>query len=131
MTAFGGVGAIDLLSTAMKVRRESNRLIASNIANIDTPNYTPVELDFQSTLRASLSGVGRVSLRRTQPQHLEENVRQAGFERLALSSKNDYNKVDLDEQVTKLSENTGQYILYGSLLVKQFDQVKNALANLR
>jgi len=115
----------------MKVRRESNRLIASNIANIDTPNYTPVELDFQSTLRASLSGVGRVSLRRTQPQHLEENVRQAGFERLALSSKNDYNKVDLDEQVTKLSENTGQYILYGSLLVKQFDQVKNALANLR
>lgn len=131
MSAFSGVDTSHLLVTAMKVCKENHRVLASNIANIDTPNYNPLEMDFQSVLRQSLGGHGRVSLRTTQPGHINKSTHRPFFERLVQSSKNDYNKVDLDDQMAKLALNTDRYTLYGSLLVKRFDEVKSMLAALR
>jgi len=128
---FAGVDTTRLLVEAMKVTRQNNLLIANNIANVDTPNFNPTELNFQATLRAALESRGRIPLRRTQPQHFEAVANRPEFERLAILSKNDYNKVDLDDQMAKLAENTGRYMTYGSLLNKQFDQVRNMLAALR
>jgi flagellar basal-body rod protein FlgB len=126
-----GVDTTRLLVGAMKVCRQNHLVLANNIANVDTPNFNPTELDFQATLRSALEGQGRISLRKTQPQHFERVVDRPNFERLAILSKNDYNKVDLDDQMAKLAENTGRYTTYASLLRKQFDQVSNALASLR
>ena len=128
---FAGVDTTRLLVEAMKVTRQNNLLLANNIANVDTPNFNPTELDFQATLRSALESQGRISLRKTQPQHFERVANRPEFERLAILSKNDYNKVDLDDQMAKLAENTGRYMTYGSLLNKQFDQVRNMLAALR
>jgi flagellar basal-body rod protein FlgB len=129
--AFEGVDTTQLLVTAMKVARENHRIIANNISNVDTPNFTPTKLDFQTTLRNTLDGQGRVSLRKTQPQHIERSVSRPEFDHLAFLSKNDYNKVDLEEEMANLDENTGRYTTYGSLVVKQFDMVKNMLTALR
>ncbi len=109
----------------------NQRIIANNIANADTPNYNSVNMDFQATLRAAIEGKGRLQLRRTHARHLEATRERPQFESLAFLSKNDYNKVDLDEQMAKLSENTGRYTIYGSLLVKHFETVKNMLTNIR
>ena len=46
-------------------------------------------------------------------------------------SKNDYNKVDLEEEMARLSQNTGKYTLYASLLTKRFSQIKDMLAAVR
>lgn len=131
MSAFVGIDTSRLLQEAMSVAELNHRLIANNIANVDTPNYNAVELDFQATLRAALEGRGQVSLRRTDPRHFEAERFRPQFERLAFLSKNDYNKVDLDRQMAKLSQNTGRYTVYGSLLTKQFQMVKNMLNTLR
>lgn len=128
---FAGVDTVRLLTAGMKVARENNTLIANNIANVDTPNFNPTELDFQATLRGVLAGQGGIQLRKTHPQHLEATANRSQFEAIATGSKNDYNKVDLDDQMAKLSENTGRYSTYASLLIKQFDQVKNTLTSLR
>lgn len=131
MTAFSGVDTSQLLVTAMKVCKENHRILASNIANIDTPNYSPLRLDFQSALRQALNGQGRVSLRITQPQHIDKSTHRPMFERLVQSPKNDYNTVDLDDQMAQLAQNTDRYTTYGSLLVKQFDEIKSMLAAMR
>ena len=131
MSAYGGVDASHLLVTAMKVARENHRAIASNIANIDTPNYNPLEMDFHKALDKALAGEGRISLRTMQPRHIEKSTHRPYFERLVQSSKNDYNKVDLDDQMAKLAQNTDRYTIYGSLLVKRFEEVKSMLAALR
>lgn len=131
MEPFRGVDAGRLLHHAMRVASTNHRLIANNIANVDTPNYNPVTLDFQATLRASLEGRDRFPLRRTQVRHIEGERQVTKFERLAISSKNDYNKVDLDEEMTRLSTNTSLYTTYGSLLVKRFQVVKNMLNTTR
>jgi len=129
--ALAGVSTARLLQEAMRVAELNHRVIANNIANVDTPNFNPTEVDFQATLRAALEGRGRIALRRTLPAHIEAGVVRPHFESLAFLSKNDYNKVDLDREIVKLSENTANYTVYSSLLAKQFRQVRNMLTNLR
>ena len=118
-------------STLGGVSATNHRIIANNVANADTPNYNAVRMDFQATLRAALEGRDRVSLRKTQARHLDSVRYLAEFDNLAISSKNDYNKVDLEEEMARLSANTSDYTTYGSLLVKYFQQTKNMLNTLR
>jgi hypothetical protein len=37
----------------------------------------------------------------------------------------------LDDQIAKLSDNTGQYVAYSALLTKRFDQTKTMLNDLK
>jgi len=129
--AFAGVDTVTLLTEGMKVAVRNQALIANNIANADTPKYNPTRLDFQTSLRDALGGRGRVELRTTQARHLEATREMPRFERLALSSKNDYNKVDLEQEMADLAENTGRYTTYSSLLAKHFREVKDMLSTLR
>jgi flagellar basal-body rod protein FlgB len=128
---FSGIDTTTLLVTGMKVAQDNHRLIANNIANVDTPRYNPVRLDFDKTLRNALQGRGRISLRETRPQHLASTRYTPALEGVVISSKNDYNKVDIDQEIANLAENRSRYLLYGSLIVKQFQVVKNMLANTR
>lgn len=131
MGAFRSVEIIQLLATGMKVAQMNHRIIANNIANVDTPNYNPIQLDFQKTLRSALVGRGRISLRRTNPRHINSVRFRPDFTSLVFSSKNDYNKVDMDAEIVNLSKNTGRHNLYGSLLVKEFQRIKNMLSSER
>jgi flagellar basal-body rod protein FlgB len=58
--------------SAMNLRSYRQELLASNIANADTPNYKARDIDFKSALGAALSGrnEGDLALRRTQGGHL-------------------------------------------------------------
>ncbi len=131
MTAFAGVNTSQLLVAGMRLAQDNHRIIANNIANVDTPGYNPVEMDFQSTLRNAVEGRGRISLRRTRPQHLDASRFSIRHTSLVQISKNDYNKVDIEQEIANLAENRGRYNVYGSILVKQFAMVKSMLSNLR
>lgn len=131
MQAFARVDTTTLLVKAMSVAQDNHRIIANNIANADTPRYNPVQLDFQATLRNALEARGRNSLRSTRPRRLGASRSRPEINKLVTISKNDYNKVDLDREMANLSKNTGRYNLFGSLLVKQFQMVKNMLSNAR
>ncbi len=131
MAAFAGVNTSQLLVAGMRLAQDNHRIIANNIANVDTPRYNPVEMDFQSTLRNAVEGRGRISLRRTRPQHLDASRFSLDHASLVQTSKNSYNKVDIEKEIANLAKNRGRYITYGSILVKQFSMVKSMLANLR
>jgi flagellar basal-body rod protein FlgB len=45
--------SLDFQAQALALRGERQRIIASNIANADTPNYVAREMDFASALRAA------------------------------------------------------------------------------
>ena len=130
MAAFAGIDVSNVLLAGMKTAERNGKYIANNIANADTPNYTPKRLDFQKSLRAALEGRGGIALRTSRPQHLDFSEDRPQFEGLAFLSKNDYNKVDLDQEVTELSENTSRYTTYASLLGKKFEEAKYTLDSL-
>lgn len=131
MKAFSGVDTTTLLVKAMDTATLKHRILANNIANADTPGFNPTRLNFQETLRRSLEGRGGFALRTDHPRHFDFTEYRPDFERIAFLSKNDYNKVDLDEQMASLSENTGQYNTYARLLSRRFQAARSMLNDLR
>ena len=131
MTPFAGVDTTTLLVRGMRLAQDNHRIIANNIANADTPGYNPVRLDFEATLSEAIGDRGRIFLRKTRPQHLESHRFRPELERLVFSSKNDYNKVDIEEEISNLSKNTDRYGVLASILAKQFDTAKAMITNAR
>jgi flagellar basal-body rod protein FlgB len=128
--AFGNFDTAQVLLAGMKTSAVRHKYIANNIANAETPNFTPTEVNFKDTLRATLEGRGDLALRTSHPRHLDFRKHHTDFEGLAFLSKNDYNKVDLDDQLSKLAENRGKYTTYARLLSKKFEMTAGLLDSL-
>ena len=131
MTPYGRVDTTQVLMEGMRVAQFNQRLIANNIANADTPNFNPSRLDFKQTLRRAVDGVGTFRLRKADPRHLDSVRIRPSMDRSVLLSKNDTNKVDLDEEMVRLSENTGRFTTYGDVLAQRFQSIKSMLQDLR
>jgi flagellar basal-body rod protein FlgB len=50
-------GTLDFQSQALQLRAERQRVVASNIANADTPGYQARDFDFAAALRTATSNV--------------------------------------------------------------------------
>ncbi|RNC29538.1 MAG: Flagellar basal body rod protein FlgB [Candidatus Dichloromethanomonas elyunquensis] len=91
-----------------------NKVLADNIANVDTPNFKRSDVNFENVLQAALGGEdpGQLELKRTSPLHLSGfAVSGADFviQDQSTSYRNDGNNVDIDAEMTKLAENTIEY----------------------
>jgi flagellar basal-body rod protein FlgB len=93
---------MDLLSVRQK-------LVASNIANADTPGYHTKDIDFESEYQAAIGGT--------------PEVRDVS----GLSVKNDGNNVSLDRESRLLAENDLRFQVATSLLRSEIHQVQSAI----
>lgn len=58
--------------TALSLRAARQELLASNIANADTPNYKAKDINFASALQSALSGSAeKLAVAQTSSQHLQ------------------------------------------------------------
>ncbi len=55
---------------ALKLRAKRTELIASNLANVDTPGYKARDIDFQSALRQANHSTGMSDLKTTHAKHI-------------------------------------------------------------
>ena len=94
---------MDLLSARQKV-------VASNIANVDTPGYKTMDLDFQAEFQAA------AYLRNPLPVEVAD-----------LPVKNDGNNVSLDREARLLAENNLRFTLASTLMRGQIQTIKNAI----
>jgi flagellar basal-body rod protein FlgB len=131
VNSVGKISAETMLISAMKVAEINHRYIANNIANADTPGYTQRELDFQKSLDAVLQGRGGIVLRTSHPRHIQIEKEGVVVEKKSNVLKNDFNSVDIDEQIAKLTENTGNINIYSSLLSKKFSQLTTIINDLK
>ena len=131
MAAFDGIGVEDVLRRSLSILERNHRLIANNIANVDTPNFRPARTDFQKSLKRALAGkdafTGRVPHRR----HFVIERERLFMDRRSREMKNDYNEVDIDFEMAELAKNTGRHTVYGSLLSKRYDAMKYLLRTIR
>lgn len=107
--------ALDFQSQALMLRAERQRLIASNIANADTPGYQAREMDFSQALRQATGGAttGGAALAVSHAQHdpaLTGFSDEAGL-LYARHSQDavDRNTVDLDRERASFTDNTVKY----------------------
>jgi flagellar basal-body rod protein FlgB len=120
--------SLDFHGSALALRSERQRLIASNIANADTPGYIARDLDFAKALqdaRGSASfgralgagaAAGRGMLDTSSPLHLQSStLALAGStqDRLLYSTASqnnlDGNTVDMDQQRANFADNAVKY----------------------
>ena len=94
---------MDLLSARQK-------LVASNVANADTPGYRTQDIDFQSEFVNAMGGPPRVS---------EVNN---------LPVKNDGNNVSLDREARLLAENALRFQVASQLMKSRIRAVRSAIS---
>lgn len=106
---------LDFHGQALALRSERQRLIASNIANADTPNYLARDVDFASALKqATGAQQGAAVLTSTQPGHIAlgstDAVVQANLVYATPSQTNlDRNTVDMDRERANFADNSVRY----------------------
>lgn len=100
------------LERGLDFRLERANVINANLANVDTPGYTPVDLKFEEQLQRFLAGDLPAGLRHTDPRHRGPAVGdvrgEIEFDYHALPDL-DGNSVDLDHEMAKLAANQLQY----------------------
>lgn len=96
---------------AMQLRSQRNEVLATNIANADTPGYKARDLDFSAVLRQTAPG--GENLRLTHVRHLDANGAGNGEPRLmyriATQPTQDGNTVDMQQEQATFAENAVRY----------------------
>jgi len=106
--------SLDFQSQALMLRSERQRLLASNIANADTPGYVARDMDFTAALReATGSGPAALQALRAGLSGLPGQGGVAGEAHLryaAPSQSNlDGNSVDMDRERATFADNSLKY----------------------
>ena len=99
-------GQLERYMDLLSARQE---LVASNIANADTPGYHTQDIDFQAEFQNALSGTPHIA------------------DAPGLPMKNDGNNVSLDRETRLLSENALRFNIASQLMKGQLSQMKMAI----
>jgi flagellar basal-body rod protein FlgB len=123
---------IDTITSYMTRLSKRQQVVASNIANIDTPGYRTKDISFHATLQ-ELMEPGPQRLGTSNPGHEGVNqwqfnpVEAEVFEVPGLPSRPDRNNVDIDREMLKLSETSFGYSLMAQMLKGKFRTIASAI----
>ncbi len=108
------------------------QIVASNIANIDTPGYRTKDISFHATMEQLLAP-SVVPLRTTRPEHnaLAElrfsPAEPEAFEVQGLQLRPDKSNVDMDREMLKLSETSFGFSMMIQLLRGKFRTISTSI----
>jgi flagellar basal-body rod protein FlgB len=123
--------------TALSLRARRQEVLASNLANSDTPNYKARDIDFAAALRSALGGTGgSLALATTSPRHLDGSTlggsasKNGGtLYRSAVQPSLDGNTVDPDIERGHFAENAVQYQFLLERMRSSVEKMKLALSD--
>lgn len=108
-------GTINLLHNSLDYASAKNRVISTNIANVDTPDYKSQEAVFKNVLNEEMNT--SLPAKRTQGKHLSFNETNQQPYQIVTNNNTTYNhngnNVDMDKEMTELAKNQ---IYYNSLV---------------
>lgn len=127
--------------TALRLRSQRQELLAANIANADTPNFKARDIDFNTSMRAALSGMAGSAAEiggaaavvqiKTNAAHFSGNgnnmfggLGDAKY-RIAAQDSADGNTVDMDVERNQFADNA---IRYEASLVMLNSELKRVLS---
>jgi flagellar basal-body rod protein FlgB len=123
---------INFYEQVLSLRAQRQQLLASNIANADTPNYKAVDIDFNSAMQAALQQVNPAELNLTRSNHLP-NTGTIGTadikERASKQNSLDGNTVDMDIERAQFTENALQYEAAITLINNHFKNIASVIQN--
>ena len=120
-----------LLKKVLDLRQQNQQVIASNIANAETPGYAPSQLSSEKEL-AGAAGHNSSGMVATDPRHIP--LSQGGVDRVEgrvtrtpdRSGIGDGNNVSVDQEMLALAENQLLYEAAVQMLNKKMGLIKYA-----
>lgn len=127
---------------ALGLRQARHEVLASNIANADTPNYKARDIDFAAELKKAVDGAqgagsntgGGLMLARTSDNHIAGEGpawRGAGsadlLYRIPDQPSLDGNTVDMDRERTQFADNAVRYQAGLTIINSRIQGLKNAM----
>jgi len=111
--------SFNLMEKALHYRKIRQDMIASNIANADTPFYRPKDIRFEDALESEVQKTfgkksKKLELAVTAPGHLKpksetDALKPVVFYRDGHLARNDGNSVDIDVETTEMAKNNMAY----------------------
>ena len=130
--------AFNFHQQVMNLRTERQQLIASNIANADTPNYKARDIDFGKSLQTAMSARGMqnggLSMARTTGQHLAGSSTMPSHDlmyRNEYQSSVDGNTVEMDVERANFSDNAIRYEASVNFVSSRFKGLLDAMQSPR
>ncbi|MBB3329903.1 flagellar basal-body rod protein FlgB [Halomonas campaniensis] len=120
---------------ALGLRQQRHKVLASNIANADTPGYKARDMDFAAELKQAVAngnGSGKgLSLARTSERHIVGQGLPHGdaglLYRVPDQPSLDGNTVDMDRERTAFADNSVRYQAALTILNSRIQGLKNAM----
>jgi len=109
---------VDLLEAGIRAENLRQKAIANNIANLETPGYRRIDVEFEKLLAKALDSPGTVDLSEIEPQiHRPKQT----------PVKSNGNDVNLETEVGQMVKNTLRHKTYIRLLNKKYNQIELAM----
>jgi flagellar basal-body rod protein FlgB len=117
------------LNKAMDLSWRKGKVIASNIANAETPRYRATELDFGKELEMAFTSKEGNQLTRTDSKHMELARNEGAKTRADLSgiTKADGNNVDIDKQMATMMSNSSDFSNAVQLMKYKFQLYRSSI----
>lgn len=107
----------DNLQRLMGAAQLRHRVLSQNLANLNTPGYKRLDVEFEAMLAESLRSTGPD---RPVPQP-------SVFEEEGLPVRADGNNVDVDREMAQLNKNSLAFQTYSQILSSQLDAMRRAV----
>jgi len=128
--AISDIPIFAMLRTRMQWHQQRQQVLAQNVANSDTPNFRPQDLD-EPKFELSAPGPGPLQLARTNTGHLQGFGDAANFR----GSNNQYqvrpagNAVNLEDEMLKVAQNNMDYQAATQLYGRGLNLIKTAIGS--
>jgi flagellar basal-body rod protein FlgB len=115
----------DALAASLQMRQVRHNVTSANIANAETPHYHAKKVDFENALASAIEtqGVAGDHLGGSQIKNVKAEV----YDNPDAAVNNDGNTVDLEKEMSALSENSIMYKSALQLINKKMAALKYAL----
>jgi flagellar basal-body rod protein FlgB len=129
-----------VLDQALSLRFKRQQLLAANLANVDTPNYRPVDLAFEGALKDAISkneagDPNPPGFHQTNSMHMSgwiEESRESAevVVRSDVTNSLDDNGVDLDKEMARLVDNSTNYQTVLEVTRRRFNILTELIATM-
>jgi flagellar basal-body rod protein FlgB len=108
----------ELLARLLDVYSVRHRVIAQNVANVNTPNYHQFDVAFEDAFARAVASHDHAALNRVQPAVVTNDE---GPERA------DGNNVDIDFEMARLNKNTLLYRTFAQIIASRVATQRSAI----
>ena len=109
---------VDLLTRLLSASEQRQQVISNNIANVNTPEYRSLELQFEDALAAEITKKGKPIGSAAAPSVTQTR---------GLAARADGNNVDIDRELGLLNKNAMLQQLYLQLIGTDMNQMRRAM----